>query len=244
MEEKEWFAEWFDTKYYHILYKDRDHDEAERFINNLIKFLMIPKKAAVLDLACGKGRHAVILNQLGYTVTGADLSPASIHTATKHANDQLNFLVQDMREPISGARYSVVFNLFTSFGYFDDQSDNLSVLNSIHVMLAPHGKLVIDFMNASKVINSLVKSEVKTIDGIEFSITRRYDGTHIFKDIRFSDNGTDYHYTERVQALKIGDFEHLLALSGFNILHTFGNFDLDSFNEQNSDRLILIAQRA
>jgi SAM-dependent methyltransferase len=148
-----------------------------------------------------------------------------------------------MRNPLDNT-YDFILNLFTSFGYFDNLDDNLKVLNSIHDALNPDGIVVIDFMNASKVINSLVKSEVKTIDGIEFSITRRYDGTHIFKDIRFSDNGTDYHYTERVQALKIGDFEHLLALSGFNILHTFGNFDLESFNEQNSDRLILIAQRA
>jgi SAM-dependent methyltransferase len=244
MEQKEWFAEWFDTPYYHILYKNRDHDEAERFINKLIKYLQIPKGAHVLDLACGKGRHALILNQLGYRVTGADLSPFSIQEAAKSAEEGLDFRVHDMRKVIPNAHYAAVFNLFTSFGYFDSQSDNLSVLKSIHAMLDPGGILVIDFMNAQKVIAGLIESETKTVENITFNIKRRYDGVHIYKEIRFEDQNTDFHFTERVQALKQDDFAQLLKLSGFNILRTFGSFDLEAFNEEKSDRLILIAQRA
>ena len=244
MEKKEWFAEWFDTSYYHILYKNRDFNEAERFIKNLTQFLKIPKEAEVLDLACGKGRHALTLNQLGYKVIGADLSAASIAEATKLANDQLQFLVHDMREIIPNRQFTAVFNLFTSFGYFDDQEANFSVLKSIHDMLHPEGILVIDFMNAKKVIDQLVTDEIKIVDGIEFEITRHYDGNHIFKSIRFTDEGSDFHFTERVQALSKNDFEQLMNRSGFNILHTFGSFDLDPFQEEKSDRLILIAQRA
>lgn len=243
MEKKEWFAEWFDSSYYHILYKHRDHAEAERFINNLTSFLGIPKGSHVLDLACGKGRHALTLNQLGYSVVGADLSPESIKEASQYSNDQLRFLVHDMRRVIPEERFSAVFNLFTSFGYFDDQQDNQSVLESIHRMLEQKGILVIDFMNASKVIEQLVKKEEKITDGICFQLERHYDGQHIFKNIRFVDEGKEFHYTERVQALKKADFEKLLQQSGFNILHTFGNFDLDPFDEEHSDRLILIAQR-
>ena len=244
MEEKEWFAEWFDTEYYHILYKDRDHTEAERFIKNLIQFLDLPTGVHVLDLACGKGRHAYFLNQLGYSVTGADLSSASIREASTFTNENLHFLVHDMRKVIANRHFSAVFNLFTSFGYFDDQNDNLSVLKSIYTMLNPKGLLVIDFMNAAKVIDQLVTHEVKTVEGIEFNISRRYDGAHIFKTIHFEDRGSSFQFTERVQALRRNDFEVLLKQSGFNILHTFGNFDLEPYKEDQSDRLILIAERA
>ena len=71
-EQQNWFASWFDTDYYHILYKDRDYDEAELFMNHLTNYLNIPEGGTILDLACGKGRHSVFLNDLGFDVTGAD----------------------------------------------------------------------------------------------------------------------------------------------------------------------------
>src|SRR6478736_8592284 len=92
-----WFASWFDTPYYHILYKDRDEEEAEFFMDNLVHYLNLPEEAKILDLACGKGRHAFHLNQLGYDVTGADLSENSIAEASKSSNAKLHFTVHDMR---------------------------------------------------------------------------------------------------------------------------------------------------
>ena len=116
------------------------------------------------------------------------------------------------------------------------------MIASITEMLHEKGEVIIDFMNAIKVIEHLVPSEEKMIDGILFSITRRYDGQHIYKDIRFEDKGVKHHYTERVQALKQEDFLRFLA-KDFEILSTFGNFQLDAFDPKNSDRLILFARR-
>ena len=82
MQKKEWFAEWFDTPYYHILYKNRDNHEARVFIKSLVDLLQLPEASSVLDLACGKGRHSITLNEFGYTVLGVDLSAQSI----AHAN--------------------------------------------------------------------------------------------------------------------------------------------------------------
>ncbi|MDG1148045.1 MAG: class I SAM-dependent methyltransferase [Crocinitomicaceae bacterium] len=241
--EKEWFASWFDTPYYHILYKNRDDAEAKKFILNLIDNLKLPKTDKVLDLACGKGRHSVTLNESGYDVLGVDLSPASIASANKYNNARLRFDVHDMREVLPNESFSAIFNLFTSFGYFNSTEDNKKVLNSIHTMLSNNGVLIIDFMNASRVIEQLIETEVKRVDEIVFNISRRYDGSHIYKDIKFEDNGKSFSYTERVQALKKEDFEHLLEACNFEILRTFGDFNLSEFNEKDSDRLIIIAQK-
>ena len=73
-EHPKWFQSWFDTPYYHILYKHRDFKEAEDFIKNLVSYLNIDTDDSILDLACGKGRHSIFLNTLGYNVTGLDLS--------------------------------------------------------------------------------------------------------------------------------------------------------------------------
>jgi SAM-dependent methyltransferase len=147
-----------------------------------------------------------------------------------------------MREVLPNQKFHAVFNLFTSFGYFDDTSDNERVCNSMAEMLKENGILVIDFMNAEKVISNLVAREEKIVDDLVFNITRHYDGKHIFKRIQFEDQGEQFDFTERVQALKLSDFESLLA-DQFRILNTFGSFDLKPFDASNSDRLIIIAQR-
>lgn len=243
MEQKEWFAEWFDTCYYHTLYKNRDEQEAANFISRLITYLKLPKNSYLLDLACGKGRHSITLNQLGYAVKGVDLSPNSICEANKSANETLHFAVQDMRQAIPIEKFDAIFNLFTSFGYFNSIDDNIRVVQAMNTMLNENGILVIDFMNATKVIDNLVISEQKQIDGIDFQIKRNYDGQHIFKYIKVKDGELTFDYSERVQALKFIDFESLLIENGFEILRTFGDFNLNPFDEHSSDRLIIIAKK-
>lgn len=239
----EWFETWFDTSYYHILYQNRDFSEAEKFINNLLNHLQLPKEANCLDLACGKGRHSVFLNKKGLQVTGVDLSENSIQEAKPFENDTLKFDTHDMREVYKANTYDVVFNLFTSFGYFDSSEDNLKVLKSVNEMLVSEGLLILDFMNAELALDNLVEKEIKTIDGIDFHITKSYDGKHIFKNIDFTDQGKEYHFQERVQAIKKEEFEALFEKAGFEIQDVFGDFSLAPFNKKKSDRLIFIAKK-
>lgn len=243
MDQKAWFASWFDTDYYHLLYKNRDLSEARSFVDNLCRDLQLPQGAEVLDLACGKGRHSRTLHSLGYRVTGADLSENSISAAQNCAEDGLEFIVHDMREAIPNRTFDAVFNIFTSFGYFDRSKENERVIQAVHAMLRPDGILVIDFMNASKVIRTLEPSSLVSKESIDFHISKRYDGDHIFKEIRFEDKGESFHYMERVQALQEADFRELLRDNGFQILRTFGDFDLNPFDVQESDRFILIAKK-
>lgn len=242
MIEKDWFASWFDTPYYHQLYSNRNEEEAKLFISNLLNFLELKPSSKLLDLACGKGRHSKTLNEFGFNVLGVDLSPKSIDTALQMSNENLSFKVHDMRKVIEGHSFDAIFNLFTSFGYFDSSVENDSVCSAIAQVLKPKGKLVIDFMNAKKVISNLISNETKKVDEITFQLKRNFDGQHIFKHIHFEDNGQSFYFTERVQAIMLNDFEKLLNRD-FTILHTFGSFDLKPFDENNSDRLIIVAER-
>ena len=81
-----WFINWFDSPYYHLLYKDRDEKEAKIFIDNLVSYFQIPRKSTLLDVACGKGRHAIYFNTKGMNVFGIDLSKKSIQIAQKNNN--------------------------------------------------------------------------------------------------------------------------------------------------------------
>ena len=241
-QKKSWFSTWFDTKYYHTLYKNRDESEAELFISNLYQLLNLSNEQ-VLDLACGKGRHSITLNNLGLDVLGVDLSPQSILSASKFQTDTLKFQVHDMREVIENKYFDVVFNLFTSFGYFDDEADNFTVLRSIYEMLHPNGVLVIDFMNATKVLNTLVKTEEKIEDGIVFNLKREFDGRFIRKYISFSDQDEQFHFQESVRGFTFDDFHSMLTQTNFKIESVFGDFQLNPYNAFSSDRLIIIARK-
>lgn len=234
-----WFSSWFDTPYYHILYKERNDREAQLFMDNLTHYLNLPEKAKVLDLCCGKGRHAIYLNQLGFDVIGADLSENSIAEASAFSNESLHFKVHDMREEFE-EKYDAIFNLFTSFGYFENDDDNLVTLKAIKNSLTDYGFAVIDFMNVHQVIDTLVPEEVKTVDGIDFHLKRYVADGHIFKEIDFEDQGKKYHFTEKVKALTLQDFEVMMEEAGIYLLDIFGDYKLKKFHKTESERLIMI----
>lgn len=234
-----WFSSWFDTPYYHILYKERNYREAQLFMDNLTHYLNLPEKAKVLDLACGKGRHAIYLNQLGFDVLGADLSENSIAEANKNTNASLHFKVHDMRIPFE-EKYDAIFNLFTSFGYFENDDDNLTTLNAIKNSLSDYGFAVIDFMNVNQVITTLVPEEIKTVDGIDFHLKRYVLDGHIHKEIDFENNGQKFHYTEKVKALTLQDFQEMMDAAGIYLLDIFGDYKLKKFHKTDSERLIMI----
>lgn len=240
----DWFASWFDTSYYHTLYKSRDYKEAEEFIKILSSHLQIPRQSRLLDLACGKGRHSITLNSLGFDVTGVDLSKESIDEASKASNDTLNFAVKDMRYPFELGKFDFILNLFTSFGYFDNNEDNINTLQNVRDALHPKGVFVIDFMNAKKIIGELVPTETKSIDGIDFNITREVKDGQIYKNISFTDKNRNFDFQERVQALTENDFDEYFRKVGLRTVEKFGNYALESFDEHLSDRLIIVAQNS
>lgn len=102
MSEKDWFASWFDTSYYHILYDHRNEEEAVFFIQKLIEALQIQPGAKALDLACGKGRHAITLHTFGLEVLGVDLSEKAFLMPKAMQKRDLNLvcMICDFLSPI------------------------------------------------------------------------------------------------------------------------------------------------
>ena len=164
---KNWFTTWFNTPYYHLLYKDRNHSEAKYFIQHLLHHLTPHEEAIFLDVACGKGRHSKFIYQNGFRIHGIDLSAESIKEASKNACDSLYFQQHDMRETYLESHFDYALNLFTSFGYFETDNDNQRAINAMAKNLKKGGKLIIDFMNAKKVILNLVEEEIKTVENIK-----------------------------------------------------------------------------
>lgn len=241
MKTTDWFSAWFNTPYYHTLYKHRNDVDAQFFMQKITSYLKLPKTAHILDLPCGKGRHSIYLNSLGYKVSGGDLSENSIEHAKKFENDTLNFEVWDMRISLE-KKYDAIFNLFTSFGYFDDDNEDLTVLKAMKNGLKKDGFLVLDFLNVIKVVNNLVEKETKEVDGIVFEIERDLKNGFIQKNISFFANNTYHTYTEKVKYIAIEKMKSYFKSAGLEITAVFGDYSLSPFDGQNSDRLILVAK--
>lgn len=240
---KDWFAEWFDTPYYHLLYKHRNFDEAALFISNLLNYLQPDKKAVLLDACCGKGRHALYMNKAGFSVDAFDLSENNIRLAQQNQTATLHFYKNDIRTPLFLNKYDVAFNLFTSFGYFENEADNISAIKALSDSIKPEGVLVMDFLNAHKTIDNMVEKEQKKVGELTFNIKRKVKNGFIVKQISFEDNGRKFKFEERVKALYENDFKKYFNLAGLKLFKTAGDYHLNDFNKTTSDRLILFAKK-
>lgn len=243
--QKQWFKDWFNSPYYHLLYSNRDEKEAASFIDKLLLFLRPDPGAFMLDVACGTGRHARYLAEKGYNVTGIDLSIRSINIAKKLENDHLSFFQHDMRLPFRINYFDVAFNFFTSFGYFESQRENDNALRTIKNSLKSGGCLVMDFLNTHYVANHLVPSEVKKIDDVTFDIRRMLKNGKFLKEINILDSSKMQRatFTECVSAFTREDFEVMFARQGLRITDFFGDYHFNSYDEQLSPRLIMVATK-
>jgi SAM-dependent methyltransferase len=193
-----------------------------------------------MDLACGRGRHAIYLNKKGFNVTGTDLSQHSIDYARQFSNPRLNFFVHDMRSVFAKQSFDLILNLFTSFGYFEKEEDNYKAIKAIADSLKKDGLAVIDFMNTPKVTKELVKEEKIVVEGIEFSVKKKLENGFIRKDINFYADGKNQHHIEKVKAIRKEDFIKYFNFAGLIVSGVFGDYQLNEYSEAGSDRMIFI----
>ena len=242
--ELEWFIPWFNSIHYQKLYSHRDEAEAARFVDALIHRLHPDRGAAVLDLACGIGRHAKQLASHGCRVLGIDLSAESIMMAKAAEGPDLWFRRQDMRLPFGNRVFDYVFNLFTSFGYFADFGEHLTVVHNVAQSLKPGGRFVIDYLNVSRAEKHLVPEERIERAGVTYTIRRWADGDHIFKHISVAEPGArPMEYTERVAKLTPAEFRFMFELCGMSLVQAYGDYGLLPFDVDVSPRLIMVARK-
>lgn len=240
-----WYEDWFDRDEYELVYNQRDLAEAAEAIDLLERAAAPAEGAKILDVGCGRGRHARTLARRGYRVTGIDLSARAIETARRRAAEEgleATFAQQDMREPFCQACADGVVNLFSSFGYFEDEGDHARALRAIAQALRPGGWFFQDFMNAPHVRQTLVPEDERRSDGRTIRQRRWIEDGRINKEITLSQNGHAQTFRESVRLLTLADFERLYAVVGLELIETFGSYD-GRPHADDAPRLILYARK-
>lgn len=243
----DWFEEWFSSPLYEKLYSNRDEEEARQLVTFLEQTLKLNDCSSILDLGCGRGRHAINLAKKGYRVKGIDLSAEAIKTATEKAEElnlsNVEFEVRDMRDPLD-EKFDAIVNLFTTFGYFEQDAENASVLDSVVKMLKKEGVFVLDYLNAEKVRKTYQPEDEGEFHGIHYEIERYIEDDAIHKNIVFSGDGlsSPRTYSERVKLYDLQWFEDEMAKRGLQIKKINGDYQGADFDPKTSPRLLIISQ--
>lgn len=234
----EWFEEWFGEEYLR-LYPHRDDHEAERAVSLITRSVSLQPGWRVLDVACGAGRHARAFEAAGARCTGLDLSATLLQVARGLTRAPL--VRADMRQlPIRPGSMDLTVNLFTSFGYFEQDAEHTAALGEMILTVRPGGWFVIDFLNPEAVRRQLVPEETVALPGSTVQISRSVsrDGRYVCKTIR---TPSGKRFRERVRLFDPEDMSRMLQQSGVTVRHRFGDYDAAPLT-LHASRTILIGQ--
>ena len=244
-----WYEDWFWSDAYTHVYDHRDETEAERVVDLIEREVAPSPRAHILDIGCGRGRHARVLARRGYHVTGLDLSEEAVaaarsRTADNGLADHVSFQVGDMRTPVCDGCADGVVNLFTSFGYFDTDAENERALDAMATALRPGGWFLQDFLNAPYVAESLGASEHETPDGHTVYQDRWIEDGRVNKTITIHHDGQIDTFEESVRLYTLSDLTAMYARVGLDVVELFGDYDGGRYSPDESPRLLLHAVHA
>lgn len=234
----EWFEEWFNEDYL-ALYPHRDDADADRLVGLLRRTLPWRDGWRVLDVACGPGRHARALESAGARCIGLDLSMTLLRRA-RHVTSAPLVRADMRRIPIRPRSMDLAVNLFTSFGYFEDDAQHRAALEQMVSTVRAGGWFAIDFLNAARVRASLVPAEEATLGGHRVQVRRNmtHGGRFVCKTIHADDGRS---WLERVRLFSPRELDALVAGAGVRVTHRFGDYEGEPLTDQ-APRTVLIGQ--
>lgn len=251
---RQWYVSWFNTEDYLDLYRHRDEHDAKKILQLILKHIRLKKDAEILDLACGAGRHSILFAKKGFRVTGIDLSKYLISLAKKKLNgeyrkyrDRLKFEIKDMKHFSKPGKFELAVNLFTSFGYFESNKDNESVIKCVAESLKKGGYFVLDFLNKEYLMRNL---RAYSIDKEKKKIliqTRDISGNFVNKNILIVNKQNSHYvfktFNERIRLYSLRGFKKMFRKHRLKLFKLFGDYEGNAYDEKTSPRLILISQR-
>ena len=237
-----WYTEWFGTRYYKLLYGHRDEGDARAWAEAILGRAGLEAGAELLDMGCGRGRHARWFVAAGLKVTGIDLSTESINDA-RSACPGADFAVHDMRRIFARDRFDAVVCLFTSLGYSADRGDDQRAVETATAALKHGGLFVHDLLNGATVRKELVVEDCQIESEVRFTLQRRVDGDTIIKDIHVDDQGCSHRFTERVHAWTAEEVTAMISKAGLTIEAVTDGPEPRPFDPATSDRIVVWARK-
>jgi SAM-dependent methyltransferase len=246
----EWFADesiWKDL--YPFTFPESAFVVADEQVEKILQLTGLGG-GAVLDLCCGPGRHAVALAKRGFAVTAVDRTPflldhARARARAANANLRVEFVLEDMRRFSRPASFDLIINFFTSFGYFDDQADDLRVLELVRENLRPSGVFVLEMVSKERLARDFQATTPRQLPNGHILFERHEivdDWTRVRNRCTLIRTGSTrtFEFTHRIYSGQ--EMKDLLAKAGLAGAHVYGDLDGSSYGFD-THRLIAVARR-
>lgn len=248
MEQKNWYKNYF-TKFYYDLFCATKEDKIseEKEINFICNVLRLSQEAKILDLACGHGRHAVKLAQKGYDVTGVDFNKSYLRIAKKEAQKKrvsLRLVQYDMREIQFINEFDAVIMMYTSFGYFKNERDNIKVLKLARRSLKKGGRFLLDVPNKKLVIEKILGKTWNKIND-NYVLENKTFGKKVLKNevIIINPKGKINNLSSHVRLYELDEIKNILKKVDMKYAKAFGDYNTETnYNSFKSSRMIVLAK--
>ncbi|GHO67637.1 methyltransferase type 11 [Ktedonobacter sp. SOSP1-85] len=248
MSSQPWYQTFFGEDYLQIYSPFLPASRTQHEVSAIEALLHLTPGMRILDVCCGDGRHALPLAQRGYAVTGLDLSAALLdrarqETARLHLN--IDWLQQDMRSIPYEDTFDAAINIFTSFGYFEQEEDDLLVLKEIHKALAPGGIFLLETVYQPRVVRAFTpQSMIRYDNGLIVMEEREIDLLKSRNNVRITllhPNGERIEHRQSIRIYTLTELISLINQAGLQVTGYYG--DLDGNALTLDSRLVIVSQK-
>ncbi len=247
--EHDWPVAFFDDDYLRIYRPTFTPERTTAEVDFIQDSLALPSGAAVLDLACGVGRHAIGMAGRGYRVTGVDFNAQYLAIGAaeaKTAGVDVTWAAGDMRALAFDGTFDGAYSYFTSFGYYDDE-DNEKVLAGIARALKPGGRFLVDVVNRDHIlVHPNLRTWAQREDGALFmeEVTIDLPGSRVVSRQQLIDpkGGPQVSKEYSLRAYTCAELTSLLRRHGLVVRETWGGPAREPYGTE-SRRLVLVSER-
>ena len=244
-----WYETFFGEDYLRLYEPILTPERTQREVDGIVNLLALPQGSSILDLCCGHGRHAIPMAQRGYKVTGQDLSEVFLHEAEKEAlakGVQVNWLHGDMRNIPFENEFDAVINIFTAFGYLENQDEDQQVLEQVYKALKPGGLFLLETLHREGLMRHFSPNMIEHYpEGLIVLEERNFDLLTSRSKVKITmiyPDGRQKEYGHAARVYTLTELAQMLTKVGLQVKAYYGRWDgseltIDSF------RLILLAQK-
>lgn len=247
-----WYNIFFSSFYLPYFSSKKENRIATQQEVNFISGILnnLPKEAKILDLACGTGRHLIELAKLGFNMTGFDFNEAALKSVRRRADGEklvVRLIRGDMRLLPFNSEFDAVICMYTSFGYFMKESDNIKTLEAISKSLKRDGFLLLDLPNKAWITNKAPrKTWQKTRNQYVLEERSFNKSKNIFQNeiIILSSAEKEKRVTTFLRLYDSPEIREMLHKANLELIRSFGDYNTTvQFDPNKSPRMILLARK-
>ena len=243
----EWFNDVNFWEQFAPIMFDEDHwAEVPAVADGIIRFAGLDLSSSVLDICCGFGRISTELARKGLSVTGVDITESYLQTAREEAsyeNLKIEYINCDARTFTRPGFFNAAVNLYTSFGYFDDQKEDLIMLKNVCNSLKTGGSFIIETLGKEIAVLNFVETE--WFERAGFTVLTEYEALDSWSILKnrwiLLKDGKQFEKVFTQRLYSASELRELMLEAGFAKVEIFGSWDKIPY-DQHAERLIVVGR--